>query len=104
MQRNIISIKITFLNEFRLFIANNKIFGLIESSSFLLDNHKIVSIKPDQLFLDKVLKYNTYQFCIIDIGFEKETNNWAIVEVNPFYALSSYDFAIDKYFEFCKLA
>lgn len=95
---------VEFINEFRLFIGNGKIYGIVESTDILINSKKSVSIKPPQDFLDKVLQLNTFNFCVIDVGIINFSGShiWSIVEVNPPFALSSYDWPIDSYYKYCK--
>lgn len=95
---------VEFVNEFRLFIGNDKIYGVVESTDILINSKKSVSIKPPEEFLDKILKLNTFNFCVIDIGIINFNGSrvWSIVEVNPPFALSSYEWPIDSYYKYCK--
>jgi hypothetical protein len=95
---------VEFVNEFRLFIGNNKIYGVVESTDILINSKKSVSIKPPEEFLDKILQLNTFNFCVIDIGIINFNGShiWSIVEVNPPFALSSYKWPIDSYYKYCK--
>ena len=61
---------VEFINEFRLFIGKNKIYGGVESTDILINSEKSVSIKPPEDFLNKVLvpfylvlKYSLYHSC-----------------------------------------
>ena len=60
-----VSTIVEFINEFRLFMGNGKIYGIVESTDILINSKKSVSIKPPQEFLDKVLQMNTFNFCVI---------------------------------------
>ena len=95
---------VEFINEFRLFIGNGKIYGIVESTDILINSKKSVYVKPPQDFLDKVLQLNTFSFCVIDVGIINFNgfHVWSIVEVNPPFALSSYDWPIDSYYKYCK--
>tara|TARA_B100001989_G_C24522531_1_gene456677 strand:+ start:314 stop:1051 length:738 start_codon:yes stop_codon:yes gene_type:complete len=95
---------VEFVNEFRLFIGNKKIYGVVESTDILINSKKSVSIKPPEDFLDKILQLNTFNFCVIDIGIINFNGShvWSIVEVNPPFALSSYKWPIDNYYKYCK--
>lgn len=95
---------VEFINEFRLFIGNGKIYGIVESTDILINSKKSISIKPPQDFLDKILQLNTFNFCVIDVGIINFNGShiWSIVEVNPPFALSSYDWPIDSYYKYCK--
>lgn len=95
---------VEFINEFRLFIGKNKIYGIVESTDILINSEKSVSIKPPEDFLNKVLQNNTFDFCVIDIGIIDFDGiyKWSIVEVNPPFALSSYDWPIENYYNYCK--
>ena len=98
---------VNFVNEYRLFIGNNKIYGITESSKYLLDSIKIKSVMPEESFIKEILgrleKYEPNIFCVIDIGM-LDNGQWVIVEANPPFSLNNYDFPIDKYYEYCKLA
>jgi hypothetical protein len=98
-----VSESVEFLNEYRLFIANSEVVGIVESSHFILDREKIKSSDPDRSFILEVLKCNTHPWSVIDIG-QLSTGQWAVVEVNPPYALSSYDWPIEKYVNYCQAA
>lgn len=98
---------VKFVNEYRLFIADNKIFAMKESSHYILDSDVIKSVEPPQEFLDEVLNANTFNYCAIDIGLIDDNNDkqqWAVVEVNPPFALSDYGLEVEKYYEYCKSA
>jgi hypothetical protein len=96
-----ISEKVTFVNEYRLFIANNTVNGMVNSSEFLLESKNIKLIEPPKDFIDIILNVNTHQFCVIDVGL-LDTGEWAIVEVNPPFSISSYNWPIKKYYNYCK--
>ena len=94
-------------NEYRLFIGDKKLYGIANSSEYVTDfldletNYtKYFNIAPPTEFINEILASNTTGFCIVDIGL---TNNgdWIVVEVNPPFSISSYDFPIDKYFNYC---
>ena len=95
---------VEFINEYRLFIGNSKIYGIVESTDILIDSKKAVYINPPKEFLDKILELNTFNFCVIDVGIINLNGEhvWSIVEVNPPFSISSYDWNIDSYFNYCK--
>lgn len=95
---------VEFINEFRLFIGNGKIYGIVESTDILINSKNSISINPPKDFLDKILQLNTFNFCVIDIGIINFNGShvWSIVEVNPPFALSSYEWPIDSYYKYCK--
>ena len=99
-----VSTIVEFINEFRLFMGNGKIYGIVESTNMLINSKKCVNKKPPQDFLDKVLELNTFNFCVIDVGIINlnGTHVWSIVEVNPPFALSSYEWPIEDYYKYCK--
>lgn len=88
-----------FVNEYRIFIFNKKIYSIVDSSNFIL--HYSVSMPIPQDFINEITKVNIYDFCVIDIGYDKLIEKWSIVEVNPPFSLASYNLDISKYFEFC---
>ena len=89
---------VKYINEYRLFIADNSIRGVVESTEWVFNtkntNHKI----PEE-FKIAILKSNPYPFCVIDVG-EIAGNGWSIVEVNPPFSLSSYDWDIKEYYKY----
>ena len=88
-----------FINEYRIFVSNCKIYSIVDSGDFIMDNSVSMSIPKE--FIDSVVELNIYDFCVIDIAFDKLINKWSVVEVNPPFSLSSYDLEIGKYFQFC---
>tara|TARA_R100001163_G_C5068494_1_gene208934 strand:+ start:2334 stop:3110 length:777 start_codon:yes stop_codon:yes gene_type:complete len=92
-----------FINEFRLFIGKNKIYGIVESSNYILDPHDIRSVDgPPKTFIQEILKrIDHHAFYVVDVGM-LSTGKWAVVEVNPPFSLSSYDLDIKCYYNFCK--
>jgi hypothetical protein len=95
---------VNFVNEYRLFIANNKVCGIVNSTDVLIHKDKAKHFDPPSDFIDKILSINPYPFCVIDVGsIDKKTEyQWTIVEVNPPFALTSYDWNIENYFNYCK--
>lgn len=91
---------VNFVNEYRLFILNNKLYGIQESSLYILPYNVIQSKEPSIEFINDILKHNIYPNCIIDVGMLLN-NEFCIVEVNPPFSLSSYDFPIEKYTDYC---
>src|SRR3990167_2417055 len=90
---------VKFVCEFRLFIGDNMVHGMVESTDFILDAPAGVHTPPSD-FIDEVLKANPYFFCVIDVGLT-EDNVWMVVEVNPPFALSSYNWPIENYYNYC---
>ena len=97
---------VKFVNEYRIFIAENKIFAIQESSHYILDSNIIKSIEPPQEFLDKVLNMNIFSHCAIDVGLldNDKQEKWSVVEINPPFALSSYGLDVTKYYDYSKSA
>jgi hypothetical protein len=95
---------VNFVNEYRLFIGHKKLYGMVESTELLIDPSKAKSVVPSQEFINKVLQINPYDFCVIDIGCVSDSTHdkWSIVEVNPSFALTSYDWNIEKYYKYCE--
>ena len=100
---NVIKLK----NEYRLFIGNNKLYGIANASEYVMDfldiendGIKYFDISPPDDFIDNILVNNKIGFCIVDVGLTND-NNWVVVEVNPPFSISSYDYPIDKYFDYC---
>jgi hypothetical protein len=94
---------VEFVNEFRMYVLGKELHGIQESSDYVIDYEKILRYKPPQDFLDCVLLFNVYPACIIDIGMMKN-GKWAVVEVNPPFSISSYDYPISKYVDYCHKA
>nr|QBK87142.1 MAG: protein of unknown function DUF4343 [Marseillevirus LCMAC201] len=97
-----ISDVVQFVNEYRIFVANKKSCGIIETSHFILPPDIISSKFPPIDFINTILELNPYKFCVIDIGM-LNSGEWAVVEVNPSFSLSSYEWDIEKYVNYCKL-
>ena len=99
---------VNFVNEYRLFIGNRTLIGMVDSTDMLIDPSRAVNDKPPQDFIDEVLNTNNLEFCVIDIGLGLTSGStdyqWMIVEINPSFALTSYDWDIKKYFDYCKQA
>jgi hypothetical protein len=95
--------EVKFVNEYRIFVADGEMFGIVDCSEFLIDEKNIVSEKPPTQFIKDILKNNEYKYCIIDIS-KRVDGEWCLVEINPPYALMSYGFPIDQYIEFCRKA
>lgn len=91
---------VEFVNEYRLFIGDNKIVGCVESSDFLIDPRIIKRCFPPSDFLNDILRFNPYNYCIIDVGMFNDT--WSIVEVNPPYSITSYGLDIELYYAYCR--
>lgn len=96
---------VNFINEFRLFVKDSKLSGIVESTDYIVSSTKAkLGVKPPKQFIYDILEINPYKNCVIDIGLiEKEDiKYWTIVEVNPAFALTSYNWDIDKYYNYCK--
>lgn len=91
---------VDFVNEYRLFVLENEIHGIVESSFFVLPHDKVRSKQPPQNFLNEIMKNNKIATCVIDVGM-KSDGEFCVVEVNPPFALSSYEYPIDLYFDYC---
>jgi hypothetical protein len=88
-----------FVNEYRIFIADKKIFAIVNSGIYFMDKSRPMDIPQD--FINKIIELNIYDYIVVDIGFDTKTNKWLIVEVNPPISLDSYGLEIGKYVEFC---
>jgi hypothetical protein len=85
---------VIFISEYRLLIGNNTIYGV--------GHQKDKKIDIDNKFIDDILKtVLPNDFMCIDVGFIKNQNEWAIVEVNPPFSLDDYGIDIDSYMQFC---
>lgn len=92
------------VNEYRIFVVDHKMFGIVDCSDFLIDTPIRKSVPPSTQYIDDVLKHNTYSHCVIDVAMDKSGDFWYVIEVNPPFSLMSYGFPIDRYVEFCKLS
>ncbi len=59
---------VNFVNEYRLFIGRNQLYGMVESTHLLIDPSKARSVKPPDELIAEILELNTYEFCVIDVG------------------------------------
>lgn len=103
---------VQFVSEFRLFIANHRMAGMTDCSKFVIADYEQVRTvqlnnPPLQSFVNQLLaalpRTKSWAFCVVDVG-QLSSSEWAVVEVNPPFALSCYDFPIDKYYSFCRAA
>lgn len=89
---------VKFVNEYRIFVGKGKIYGIQESSFYVLKTD-IISHKPPKSLLDMILKLNIYQFCVVDVAM-LEDGKWCVVEINPPFSISSYDLDISTYIKY----
>lgn len=92
-----------FVNEYRMFIADSKLFAIVESSDYILNSDTIIRLEPPREFIQQIIDANVYPWVIIDIGMNSG-GVWAVVEANPPFALSSYGLDIQRYFNYCQMA
>ena len=93
---------VKFVNEFRLFILDNKIYGITDCSKYLINPEDIITQSPPEYILKEIIELNRYRDCVIDIG-RLDNSIWSVVEVNPPYSLTSYDYPVEQYYNYCKL-
>jgi hypothetical protein len=91
---------VNYVAEFRLFIAERKLRGCVEATSYVL-GYEATDLRPPVEFLNKVLEANPYSYVVIDVGLTTE-EIWNVVEVNPPFALSSYNWPIQEYYTYCR--
>jgi hypothetical protein len=89
---------IDFINEFRIFIANYKIYAILEVTKYVLDKQN-TNINPTDEFIQHLLKINKLKYIVVDVAFDGY--QWYIVEANPPFSLSSYDMDIELYYRYC---
>ena len=85
-----ISNVVEFATEYRIFIGNNHIYGVGHQKGNNM-------MQPDYNFIINLTKMTNGKFYCIDIGYIKDKNKWAVVEVNPPFALDDYGILIDDY-------
>lgn len=97
-----ISEPMNFVNEYRIFLGNEKIYGITNSSSYIhsFENKHYFDIPPPIEFLQQIQKLNNFGYCVVDIGLCIKTNKWCVVEVNPPFSISSYDYPINDYIKY----
>ena len=90
---------VDFLSEFRLFIGNGKVYGIGDTDD---QEHAVYEHynPPPKDFIENLLKKLDHKFYVIDVGI-LDTNNWAIVEVNPPFAIDSYELPMEQYYKYC---
>ena len=105
---------VKFVNEYRIFYGNGKIYGVVDSSEYIEMLHRTDEkfVRGDfgefvfQL-LNKCLEEFPTEYLVIDVGMTEDgigNGGWKVVECNPPFSLSSYGFAIDKYVRYCERA
>jgi hypothetical protein len=58
--------------------------------------------QPPDNIIQPIIDTNTELNCVIDIG-QDDKGQWSVVEVNHPFALSSYNFPIDQYVDYCRI-
>ncbi len=94
-----ISNVIEFTNEFRIFYGNSKIWGIVESTEYIMNKHG-TNVEIPHEFIKECISKIKDNFYVLDIGMLKN-GTWAVVEINPPYSLSSYSLDIKIYFDYC---
>ena len=56
-----------------------------------------------QYYPNLTLSTEGHPFCVVDVGL-LDTGDWGVVEVNPPFALSSYDWDVGAYYAYCAAA
>jgi hypothetical protein len=109
-QQIYISSLVDLKNEYRLFIGDNKLYGMANASEYIAyflnidaDYLKYFNTAPPADFIDEILRLNNIGFCVVDVAL-KSDQTWIVVEVNPPFAISSYDLPIKQYFDYCHSA
>ena len=87
-----ISDVVKFNVEYRLFIGNGRLYATAYQKG-------VNSIKVDNDFVKELLSVCGKKFYCIDVGYIK-TVGWAIVEVNPPFALDDYDIETETYVQY----
>jgi len=100
-----ISETVTFLVEYRLFLGGGKIYGMGEH--YLRDGDRSAGV-PAVNFVQEVLACVGDAFMAVDVGLMTKDGQcevceavWAVVEVNPPFALDDCGLAIEPYVQFC---
>jgi hypothetical protein len=97
-----VSEPVKFVNEYRLFLSNDGIRGIVNSSRFVLkdEDNELYKIEPPKEFIDQIIQLNNIGFCVVDVALTSD-NQWMVVEVNPPFAISSYEWPIHDYVTYC---
>ena len=90
-----ISDVVKFNVEYRLFIGNNQVYAIGYQKG-----DRSIKLNSGRDFVDELLKVCKKDFYCIDVGYIGSMNEWAIVEVNPPFALDDYDILIDDYIQY----
>lgn len=93
---------VKFMNEYRVFMGPDKVYGVVNSSKFVLPSNDAPEyhIEPPSEFIHGLIEQNKEGYCVVDVGM-LQNGTWAVVEVNPPFALSSYDWPISEYVTYC---
>ena len=75
---------------------------MADASDYILGTGTQKNEEPAKSFIKEILKANPYNDVVIDVGL-LTTGEWAIVETNPPFSLSSYDWPIEEYYKYCRL-
>jgi hypothetical protein len=105
---------VDFVSEHRLFLSTGKIWGSRDYSEWIIGHRMANTTNKDKLLrLESTtvpIEFSTLVlelcdsanlgFVVVDVGMTDD-GNWCVVEVNPPFALSSYDLDIGIYVEYC---
>lgn len=106
---------VDFSSEHRLFIGKDCIWAVQECSEYTIGHRltnkafgaEILSVEDIVLpmefaneVLDLVVQHKM-GFVVVDCGYNPAKDEWCVVEVNPPFALSSYDMDINDYVKYC---
>jgi hypothetical protein len=84
---------VNFAVEYRLLIGNNKLYG----QGFQKGN-KLINL--DLNFINDLIKLSHQEFFCIDIGYIIDKKEWAVVEINPPFALDDYGIKLNDYMDY----
>lgn len=84
---------INFLSEYRILVGNGIVYGV----GYMTGQ---TNVRPDDYIIKKVIELTKNNFRCVDVGLDKKTNKWIIVEINPPYSLDQYDIPLADYMMF----
>jgi hypothetical protein len=107
--------KLDLVSEFRLFIADNKLHCIVDTTDYnrqfregitdtnhILPDHETKSDFPSQQYIDEILSHNIYPYCVIDVAMSVD-GVWYLIDVNPPFSVKRHGMPLSKYTEYCAM-
>lgn len=84
---------ITFMSEYRILVGNGKVYGIGFMQGY-------DDVYPDENIINQIVELTKDNYRCVDVGLDKKTMKWLVVEINPPYSLDQYTISLDNYMNF----